>query len=91
MHIQPVHYPDGWLRRRVHGVGVVAINSCKYPIGTGLVGYVIGLEPIDGLRFRAWFRDLDLGLVEIVPEDGNLQRLLLQARETKADAHVPLS
>ncbi len=81
MHVPVLAYPNGWLRRRVHGVGVVAIGSNKYSVGAGMVGYDVGLQPLDALRFRVWLRDVDLGLIEVVPSIENLRHMKEQARQ----------
>ncbi len=28
----------------------------------------MGFEPLEGLRWRLWFRDIDLGLIELLPD-----------------------
>jgi hypothetical protein len=61
-------YPGHWIQRRVGGKqGVIAVESHVYNISRALTGYVIALEPLDGLRHRIWFRDLDLGEIELAP------------------------
>ena len=50
-----VHRPD-----IVGGVG----RHARGPIH----GQRVGLEPLEGLRWRLWFRDIDLGFVELLPE-----------------------
>jgi hypothetical protein len=37
-------------------------------LSLALAGHRVTLEPVDGLRWRAWFHQVDLGLIEIVPE-----------------------
>jgi transposase InsO family protein len=85
LHVPLLFYPDGWIRRRVHGVGVIAIDGQKYRVGSSLVGYDVGLQPIEALRFRMWFRDIDLGLVEIIPGAQHLQRLVSDYRPKPSD------
>jgi len=31
-------------------------------------GHEVGLEVLDAMRVRAWFRDVDLGVLETLPE-----------------------
>jgi transposase InsO family protein len=61
--------PAGWLVRLVTSSGRVRIHGELYAISTGLRGHCIDLQPLDGLRWRVWFHDLDLGELEIVPSD----------------------
>jgi len=61
-------YPKHWLRRNVVGkIGVFTLEGQSYPVGCAFRGYVIALEPLGGLRHRMWFREVDLGLVELAP------------------------
>ncbi|HTQ42511.1 MAG TPA: IS481 family transposase [Polyangiaceae bacterium] len=61
-------YPTGWLVRRVHRGGDIRTASGQYFLSQALAGHRVGLEPVDGLRWRAWFHQVDLGLIEIVPD-----------------------
>ena len=62
-------YPGHWLVRKVGGVGQVKIASELCFISTSLNGYHVGLEPIDALHWRAWFYDVDLGVIESAPAE----------------------
>jgi transposase InsO family protein len=62
---RPAVYPTGWLVRRVKPNGVVGHND--HFISTAVAGYTVGLEPVGGLRYRAWFYDVDLGVIELAP------------------------
>jgi hypothetical protein len=61
-------YPKGWLRRNVIGKdGVFSLEGQNYFVGRAFIDHTIALEPLGGLQHRMWFRDIDLGLVELVP------------------------
>lgn len=54
-------YPVGWLVRRVFGKGLVCLHNEQRVVGRALVGYRIGLEPLEAGLHRVWFGELDLG------------------------------
>ena len=54
--------------RRVHSGGTVSFRNDKVFVGEALTGHEVGLEVIDAMRVRAWFRDVDLGIVETLPD-----------------------
>lgn len=61
-------YPKSWLTRRVCGkAGIIFVDGQSYHVGRALSGHTIALEPLDGLHHRVWFRDLDLGELELAP------------------------
>lgn len=61
-------YPKHWLVRQVYGKeGHIFVDGETYGVGRALVGHTIALEPIDGLAHRIWFRELDLGKIELAP------------------------
>jgi putative transposase len=61
-------YPKNWLTRRVCGKeGTIFVDGESYHVGRALTGHKIALEPLDALRHRVWFRDLDLGELELAP------------------------
>ena len=53
--------------RKVNRSGQVKIASEQYFVSTSLTGYQVGLQPIDELHWRAYFYEVDLGTIEIVP------------------------
>lgn len=66
----PFAYPTGWILRVPSVGGVVSIDDEKYNISRALAGQLVGFEPLGGLRHRIWFRDLDLGELELsVPHE----------------------
>lgn len=66
---QQARYARSWLSRQVSSAGHISCGSSAYFIGSALAGYRVGLEPIEGLRHRIWFFDLELGVIDIVPDD----------------------
>jgi transposase InsO family protein len=60
-------YPSHWLVRKVNQTGRVRITGEQYFISCSLGGYQVGLQPIDALHWRAWFYDIDLGVIESAP------------------------
>jgi putative transposase len=64
---RPFAYPRTFLVRRVDRGGHVCCHAEKLYIGLAFRGQHVGFEPIEGLRWRLWFRDVDLGLIEMLP------------------------
>ena len=62
-------YPPRWIIRLVNPSGVIKISGEMYRVSAGLAGHHVGLQPVDGLRWRVWFHQMDLGELEIVPSD----------------------
>ncbi len=61
-------YPKTWLVRRALGKeGTIHVDGEAYSVGRALVGHTVALEPLAGLSHRIWFRDLDLGSIELMP------------------------
>jgi len=58
-------YPPGWITRRVHRGGRICVDGDTVLVGNSLAGQLIGLKYENGLRWRAHFFDVDLGLIEI--------------------------
>lgn len=61
-------YPPGWLVQTVRKRGDVRPRTGNYYVSVALVGQRIGLEPLHGLRWRAWLYDVNLGELEMAPE-----------------------
>jgi transposase InsO family protein len=64
----PFAYPRNLLVRRVAATGHASFHADRVYVGLAFRGQYVGFEPLDGLRWRLWFRDTDLGLVEMVPD-----------------------
>jgi putative transposase len=61
-------YPSTFVVRRVDRAGHVGWNGETCYVGLAFRGQRIAFEPQDGLRWRLWFRDVDVGTVELLPE-----------------------
>jgi transposase InsO family protein len=69
MRVRPALYPPGWLVRCVSANGSLCLHSHQCFVSASLVGYYVGLQPIDALHLRVWFYELDLGTIEAAPTD----------------------
>lgn len=58
-------YPDGCATRRVNSEGMISLHGDHVPVSTSLAGHQVGLRYEGGLRWRAFFFDVDLGVVEV--------------------------
>ncbi len=65
-------YPAGWTCRRIKRDGSVGHGSF---VSTAVAGHLVGLQPLGGLRYRAWFYDVDLGAFEMTPSVPVLSRI----------------
>jgi len=55
-------------RRCVIVGGRIAFRNDRVFVGEALAGYEVGIEVVDAMHVRAWFRDVDLGVLETLPE-----------------------
>jgi transposase InsO family protein len=58
-------YPPEWLVRTVTDNGVVNFAGAQIQAGRALVRERVALEPLGGSTHRLWFRELDLGKVDL--------------------------
>jgi putative transposase len=65
---RPFAYPGTFVVRRVDHAGHVSCRAEKIYVGLAFRGQRIGFEPQQGLRCRLWFRDIDLGTLEVLPD-----------------------
>jgi transposase InsO family protein len=65
--VVPASYPPHFVVKRVAHNGVLSIDSEKYFVGKSLCGHLVGLEPLDDLRWRVWFYNVDCGELETLP------------------------
>jgi transposase InsO family protein len=65
-------YPAGWICRRIKRDGSVGHGSF---VSTAVAGHLVGLQHLGGLRYRAWFYDVDLGPFEMTPSVPVLSRI----------------
>jgi len=72
---RPPAFPPGWRVRRITSGGKFGSPKSGLFISEALEGYFVGLEPVGGLRYRAWFYDVDLGVVELAPTLAVISRL----------------
>jgi transposase InsO family protein len=68
-------YPAGFIVRHVNRTGSVRFSKTDTFISASLKGQHVGLQHVSGLRYRVWFYELDLGLVEIEPSKAQLERM----------------
>jgi transposase InsO family protein len=61
-------YPAHFYSRCVYNCGRVRFRNDDIFVGEALAGQDVGIEVVDALRVRAWFRDIDLGVLETLPE-----------------------
>jgi transposase InsO family protein len=61
-------YPAHILPRRVYSDGDMCFRSERLYVGQAFSGLDVGIEVVDALHIRAWFRDVDLGLIETIPQ-----------------------
>ena len=64
---KPFVYPAHFIPRRTTATGMFKLEEQNYRASRALASQFIALEPIDALRCRLWFRELDLGLINVVP------------------------
>lgn len=69
-------HPHGWSTRTVNRNGCVKVGKVDYFVSQSLSGHRLAFEPIGGFQHRLWFYELDLGVIEIAPQE--LPRSLLQ-------------
>jgi hypothetical protein len=62
-------YPSAWITRRVARNGQIKVKEAWYTAGKALVGELVAIEVLDARTGRLWFRDLDLGEVELMLPD----------------------
>jgi transposase InsO family protein len=65
-------YPPEWKTRRVSRNGNLSINDDSVFLSGALVGHIVGLHQEDALHWHAYFFDVDLGTLEIIPSLGDL-------------------
>jgi putative transposase len=62
-------YPPDWIIRTVTDAGAVNVAGAQIKAGLALVRQRVALQPLGGTSHRLWFRDLDLGTVELPPSN----------------------
>lgn len=61
-------YPSSWLARRVTKSGAIVVDDERYFLSKAVAGHCVGLEPIGAMKYRAWFYDVELRILELVTE-----------------------
>ena len=61
-------YPAHMFTRSVYSSGAVNFRSEEINVGMVFAGYRVGIEVVDGMHIRAWYRHVDLGLIETTPQ-----------------------
>lgn len=69
--VLPYDYPLNLSVVTVHRAGTFAWRGETYLLGLPFSGMKVGIELVDTLHIRAWLRDVDLGLVEVIPNATN--------------------
>jgi transposase InsO family protein len=62
---EPYCYPTGYLLRRVGGDGCVLLNGTYFRVSDALAKTEVGLQRLDGTRWRVWFCDLAVKELEM--------------------------
>jgi putative transposase len=60
-------YPPDWIVRTVTDTGAVNFAGAQVKAGLALVRERVALQLLGGGSYRMWFRDIDLGTVEVPP------------------------
>jgi putative transposase len=61
-------YPAGRAIVRVRSQGTFSWCGVSYFLGKAFEKNTVAIEPVDPLHVRVWFRDIDLGLLEVTPD-----------------------
>ena len=64
----PFAYPSDVKPCRVRSNGSFCFRGYVYPLAQALDGSEIAVEVLALNKARLWFRDLDLGMIELVPD-----------------------
>jgi transposase InsO family protein len=57
-------YPREWDMKHVYGNGTIRIRGRRVFVSAALVHHVLGLQPLGDEQVRAWFYDVDLGVID---------------------------
>ena len=70
-------YPPDWIVRAVTDRGALNISGAQVPAGLALVRERVALQPLGGTSYRLWFRELDLGKVDLPPANAVIDAVVL--------------
>lgn len=64
-------YPVGWIVKRAHGPdGKIVVHGEFLSVGRPFLGFHVAVEPLTESTGRLWFRDVDLGDIDLPPSRG---------------------
>ena len=89
--VRKFEYPKDWRVAMVRKGGRLTINSVRLEVADSLSGQLVGLQPEQGLSFRLWFHDHDLGSIEVVPDEHELERHIEQLAIKRAKTKTRLT
>jgi hypothetical protein len=82
--IRSWHYPHGWIVRRPSTpTGVICFRYEPLVVGRAFIGHRIGIEPLDDSTGRLWFRDVDLGTIQLAPPPSTVDMACARFLETR--------
>ncbi len=61
-------YPEHVYARSIYSDGHAGFRKDRLFVSSALAGLEVGIEIVDAMHVRAWFRDVDLGVIETVPD-----------------------
>lgn len=61
-------YPDGYETATVYSNGNLRVGGRSYFLGTALATHEVGIQHLSATKCRVWFRELDLGFLDLEPE-----------------------
>jgi transposase InsO family protein len=70
-------YPPDWIVRTVMEHGCVSISGARVQAGLALVRERVAFQLLGGSLYRMWFRDLDLGTVDLPPSTAVIDAVVL--------------
>jgi len=79
-------YPANWVVRTVTDLGSVHVGGARVQAGLPLVRQRVAFEPLGGTQHRLWFRDLDLGTIDLPMSNRTIDEVVtshLEARPRK--------
>jgi transposase InsO family protein len=65
--VQIPTYPPGFVTRRVRANGTISMGGDVAGLGRALIGHLVGLQYVSGLRWRVSFFTCELGEIELCP------------------------
>ena len=77
-------YPGAWLVRPVSKSGHISVDAQPVFISAALANQVVALQPVDSFKWRVWFHQVDLDLIELAPREQPLPRRRLASRTRAA-------